>query len=80
MASTRPEINWSSGKLPLYTCSAHKCTSTVPSCDQSKYLVKKKNSNGREGNDKNDGIERGEIDDKYEFLEQSGNYYVSLLA
>jgi hypothetical protein len=34
----------------------------------------------KEVNNPQGGIERGEIDDIYEFLEQSGNYYVSLLA
>jgi hypothetical protein len=34
----------------------------------------------KEVNNPQGGIERGEIDDIYEFLEQSGNCYVSLLA
>jgi hypothetical protein len=61
-----------------FTRSGRKGTPTVLSRDQIKYLVKK-NSNLKEG--KSDvGTESGEIDDVYEFLKESGNYYVSLLA
>jgi hypothetical protein len=62
-----------------FTRIARKGTPTILSRDQIKYLVKK-NSNLKKGKLDADGTESGEIDDIYEYLKRSGNYYVSLLA
>jgi hypothetical protein len=61
-----------------YTRSARTGTPTVLSHDQIKYLVKK-NSKGKEATDE-DGTQNGEIDNIYEYLEQTGNYYISILS
>jgi hypothetical protein len=60
-----------------YVRTGRQGTPTVLSRDQIKALVKK-NSHSKNENDI--ANERGEIDDLYHFLEQSGNFYVSLLA
>jgi hypothetical protein len=60
-----------------YVCSACQGTPTVSSSSQIACLCKKKFSvlNAKDGES-----EDGERDDIYKFLEESGNYYVSLLA
>ena len=56
-----------------YARSAREGTPTVLSRSQVAYLCKKKHQ--KDGNS-----EAGDTDDIYSFLEESGNYYVSLLA
>ena len=61
-----------------YVRSARQGTPTLLSRHQIAHLCKKKSKadeNGKEGHS-----EDGETDDIYKFLEESGNYYVSLLA
>ena len=60
-----------------YVRTGRKSTPTILSRDQIKGLVKK---NSRSKNDNDIDKEGGEIDDLYHFLEESGNFYVSLLA
>jgi hypothetical protein len=61
-----------------YVRSARQGTPTLLSSYQVAWLCQKKELASKGG--KTTGIVTGEIDDIYKFLEQSGNYYVSLLA
>ncbi len=60
-----------------YVRTARLGTPTVLSCNQIRAILKKSKP-GEEGDSTNK--ENGEIDDIYQFLEETGNYYVSLLA
>jgi hypothetical protein len=62
-----------------YVRSARKGTPTVLSRGQIQHLMKK-TSVAKGGNTAEEDDENGEIDDIYQFLEETGNYYVSLLA
>jgi hypothetical protein len=61
-----------------YVHSARQGTLTLLSSSKVAWLCKKKELASKGG--KTTGIVTGEIDDIYKYLEQSGNYYVSLLA
>jgi hypothetical protein len=58
-----------------YVRTAREGTPTVLSRHQIRQIVKINQTEGGDGNKEN-----GEIDDIYTFLEETGNYYVSLLA
>jgi hypothetical protein len=61
-----------------YVCLAHQGTPTLLSSSQIAYLCKKKATSSKVG--KANGIVTRETDDIYKFLEELGNYYVSLLT
>jgi hypothetical protein len=77
------DMNTTRGKIGTaanihYVCSARQGTPTLLSSQQVACLCKKKELALKGG--KTTRIATGKIDDIYKFLEQSGNYYVSLLA
>jgi uncharacterized protein YpbB len=62
------------------TCPTTSSLGTIHHTPTNSAIALKRQGYGKDVNDPQDGIERGEIDDIHEFLEQSGNYFVPLLA